>query len=155
MDDIKAIRDALAAGPKPGAWAPGNTDPLLFGVRHGCGTEPIGFVYGPARAEASDYGRQCLATAAYIAACHPERIARLLDALEAATRDAERLDWLTRNRLKEIPPGRDGPAYGLVQFQWGQWCDQPGPATAEGFRAAIDAAMSSEPQSPAAAQSKP
>jgi hypothetical protein len=60
-DDIKALRDALAA-----------VD----------------------RRDWGDDSQQQNPTLRYIVACSPDRIARLLDALEAATRDAERYRWL-------------------------------------------------------------
>jgi hypothetical protein len=90
-DDIKALREALAAGPTEGPWRVGATDPLLFGVPRGNGSEPLGFVYGPSHGENSDFGRRALATCAYIAAASPDRIARLLDALKAEQDEVHRL----------------------------------------------------------------
>lgn len=52
----------------PGPWSVGNTDPLLFGRKQGNGTEPIGFVYGPAFHERSEVGQRALANARLIAA---------------------------------------------------------------------------------------
>ena len=61
----------------PGPWVVGNQDPLNFGVQRGCGTEPIGFVYGPSFPEHSEVGQRALANARLIAAA-PE----LLEALQ-------------------------------------------------------------------------
>ena len=65
----------------PGPWSVGNTDPLLFGVKRGNGTEPIGFVYGPSFPERSALGSKALANARLIAAA-PE----LLDVLAKCLR---------------------------------------------------------------------
>ena len=82
-DDIKAIRDALAAGPTPGPWTwwtscsfrrlSSDTTRKDGDVLHAAvHRDGVGDVVGTE------------ATKDYIAACHPERIARLLDALEQA-----------------------------------------------------------------------
>ena len=93
-DDIKAIRDALAAGPTPGPWnavsrgefwheTEGDvrkTDTTAIIEDDIVGAEfvqPIGH-------NETTRGQVWLRDAQYIAACHPERIARLLDALEQA-----------------------------------------------------------------------
>lgn len=85
-DDIKAIRAVLAAGPTPGEWVacgPSFGDPLPRFLNE---------VVSPDEADGGEtvacalQGAEGLADAdmAYIAACNPERIARLLDALEQA-----------------------------------------------------------------------
>lgn len=96
--DIAAIRDALAAdGLTHGEWVacgPSFGDPMpryLNGVvrlddADGCdlvALAPTGGEYG--------------ADMTYIAACNPERIARLLDALESAQKDAELWRWFRAN----------------------------------------------------------
>ena len=92
--DVAAIRAALAQGPTPGKWAFSDKNPNGIATVACC--EHI--VIGPDFGEPGNacYGNHSTAEvdAAYIAACHPERIARLLDALEAATRDAQRYRWL-------------------------------------------------------------
>lgn len=89
-DDIKALREALEAGPTPGPWAwwtscsyrrlssdkTGKDGDVLYAAVHRDG---VGDVVG------TD------ATKAYIAAANPDRIARILARLEAAE---ARLDWL-------------------------------------------------------------
>ena len=80
-DDVKAIRDALALGPTPGPWGLGNADGFAAIVRNEAGD--IITPTGPRTADAT-----------YIAACYPERIARLLahiDAQAVLLVDAERL----------------------------------------------------------------
>lgn len=66
----------------PGPWVTGNTDPLLFGVQRGPGTEPIGFVYGPSFPERSEIGLRALANARLIAAA-PTMLNALIAADEA------------------------------------------------------------------------
>lgn len=98
-DDIKAIRDALAAGPTPGPWEQKEPEEdkqylRIRGRRLG-GRFKIANVAAPKIALLdselqSREDAESAANAAYIAACHPERIARLLDALELAQKDAER-----------------------------------------------------------------
>ena len=51
-----------------GPWVTGNTDPLLFGLPQGNGTEPLGFVYGPSFPERSEVGQRALANAKLVAA---------------------------------------------------------------------------------------
>lgn len=65
----------------PGPWRVGNTDPLLFGRPQGNGSEPLGFVYGPAFPERSEVGQRAMANARLIAAA-PD----LLEALQYARR---------------------------------------------------------------------
>ena len=50
-----------------GPWVTGNTDPLLFGVKRGNGTEPLGFVYGPSFPDRSEVGQRALANAQLVA----------------------------------------------------------------------------------------
>ena len=70
------------------------------------------------------------------AACSPRTIARLLDALELAQRDAKRLSMLNRS-LED-----DGYGHWLPG-----WCFKEGdtPPTLDEFRAFIDAAMKDAP----------
>lgn len=69
-EDIKAIRDALAAGPSTGG----------------------GHIYTHPR----DDNRHA-ENFKWHQACSPERIARLLDALDQAQKDAARYQWLRDN----------------------------------------------------------
>lgn len=63
----------------------------------------------------------------YHGACHPERIARLLDALEQASKDAERYRW-----LREV-----GTVKGVIDWNALEWEYHDLPA----MDAAIDAAI--------------
>lgn len=74
----------------PGPWVTGNTDPLLFGRKQGHGTEPIGFIYGPACPELSEVGQQALANARLIAAA-PDLLELLREAADC-TRHPD-YDW--------------------------------------------------------------
>ncbi len=76
-DDIKAIRGALAAGPTPGPWH-AYIHPLQPHELDGR-ADIVGANRDDDVAENSPHKN-----AAYIAACSPDRIARLLDALEQA-----------------------------------------------------------------------
>jgi len=137
-DDIKALREALEAGPTEGPWRVGATDPLLFGVPRGNGSEPLGFVYGPSHGENSDYGRRALATCAYIAAASPDRIARLLDALKAEQDEVYRLQashsalYAEVERLRAaqtdqtepvawMTPGQDLHLHNAEGFRFSDW----------------------------------
>jgi hypothetical protein len=107
-DDIKALRDALAAGPTPGPWraetyqdhdGPPECDD--YAVQATPSTTPrawetlLTMDWSDAPPRGNRFSRaEAAATRDYIAACSPDRIARLLDALEAATRDAARYWWL-------------------------------------------------------------
>jgi len=77
-DDIKALRDALQAGPTPDEWTADETD--IYAIED-CQHHPVA---------SADCNPSCRmldeqeANAAYIAAANPARIARLLDRLEAA-----------------------------------------------------------------------
>ena len=86
--DIAAIRDALAAGPTSGPWS--FTDKAGNGIATVACVEAfaIGHDYGSPGMACYDFHAKGSVDAAYIAACHPERIARLLDALESAQKDA-------------------------------------------------------------------
>lgn len=61
----------------PGPWAVSQNDWLVFGKKQGNGLEPIGFIYGAACAEKSEYGRRSLANVKLCAAAPA-----LLEALE-------------------------------------------------------------------------
>ncbi len=95
--DVAAIRAALA-DVKPAEWMHLFGDRFVYDrMEDGCRGLPMAGV---------DYGPPMLAESKrldYIAACHPERIARLLDALEAATKDAQRYRWLRNNATIATP----------------------------------------------------
>ena len=114
-DDIKALREAIAAGPTPGPWeqrtffdhdGPPSCDDIQV-----CASTPNGR-YSSAlltmdwcgKPREFEFERESAqSTAAYIAAASPDRIARLLDALDEARRDAER--WkAARNHWAEFGP---------------------------------------------------
>ena len=129
-DDIAAIRAALAAGPTPGPWLAVDVREMgelqQFGII--CERDPLGTKAmdiaavwkrgGPKKSEAN---------ARLIAACSPDRIARLLDALEQAQKNAERYRWL---RAMDITH-----EWGVVN---GDMSEAP---VLEELDAAIDAAM--------------
>jgi len=97
-DDIKAIRDALAAGPVAGPWqgatyrdhdGPPECDD--YAVQATPSATPrawetlLTMDWSDAPPRGNRFSRaEAAVTRDYIAACHPERIARLLDALEQA-----------------------------------------------------------------------
>ena len=85
----------------PGPWVVGNVFPLTFGVQHGNGTEPIGFVYGPASAEHSEYGRRAIANTRLIAAA-PE-MANALKQCERLLTDVA-VGIVSRRRINEQLP---------------------------------------------------
>jgi hypothetical protein len=89
--DVAAIRAALAQGPTPGPWKHKRHADVMVGGLRLCHVNAAAKLGIGADVERGDVN------AAYIAACHPERIARLLDALEAATKDAELWRWFRAN----------------------------------------------------------
>lgn len=110
--DIAVIRDALAAGPTPGEWQRSDAAPFFL----------IDAPGRPAMIEIES-GED----ADFIAACNPERIASLLDALESATKDAARYRWLRET----------GTVKGVIDWNALEWEYHDLPA----MDAAIDAAM--------------
>jgi len=86
----------------PGPWVTGNTSPLIFGVKRGNGTEPIGFVYGPSFTEKSKYGQTAMANARLIAAA-PE----MYEAI-AAIATAMNLGYIPNEILSEGSPILEG-----------------------------------------------
>ena len=148
--DIEALRQALAAGPTPGPWVDD---------RHASWAHPITTVNAPDRKPLRDVvayvrlsdvanfsctigkAEQEWKNAAYIAAASPDRIARLLDALELAQRDAERLNWLDEN------PDSIGRSQGYRGSAC-SWTARDGDGYLHDFtsaREAIDAAMKEHP----------
>lgn len=99
---MAAIKDALAAGPTPGPWVNGNADALLFGIPHGNGTEPIGFVYGPSFPERSELGMRALATSGFIAAANPAALSALLGYVNELEKDAMRYRWLQSDPRADV-----------------------------------------------------
>lgn len=105
-DDIKAIRDALQAGPTPGPWHAVNRAAYWHEEEGDVRTTDLEDVVGaefvaPIGNVETTRGQVWLRDAQYIAACHPDRIARLLDALELAQKDAERWRGLYRRAVNE------------------------------------------------------
>ena len=102
--DIAAIRDALAAdGLTHGEWVacgPSFGDPRprylneVIRPDDADGGDTVACAMEGIEADGS-------ADMAYIAACHPDRIARLLDALDSAQKDAERWRGLYRRAVNE------------------------------------------------------
>lgn len=91
-DDVKVIRDALAAGVTVGEWKvlDGRRVSVTLQTTEGCGFDS----HCVALTHDSMGRLNAEAHAAYIAACSPDRIARLLARLEEAERDAARYRWL-------------------------------------------------------------
>ena len=76
-------------------------------------------------------------------ACTPSRIARVLERLEAAERDAERLDWIEAN-VCDVARLADK----RLRISWWNGVGQVfvGEGHHKDWRSAIDAAMKKEPQ---------
>lgn len=91
--DVAAVRAALAQGPTPGPWNINQGRALRV-----ASADDVSIASAGTSGLIRD---QWEANATYIAACHPERIARLLDALEAATKDAQRWRELYRKAVNE------------------------------------------------------
>ena len=92
--DIEALRQALAAGPTPGPW---NACEWVWqehtGDTSACGVS-VAVGQNETVIQTTAMEGDSEADVLYIAAASPDRIARLLDALELAQRDAERYRWL-------------------------------------------------------------
>jgi hypothetical protein len=81
----------LAQAATPGPWQPDDEAQICANnMVIAVAGEPVG---GTQRR--GDWGHLD-ADAAYIAACSPDRILALLDALDAAEKDAERSQWMPR-----------------------------------------------------------
>lgn len=99
-EDIRALREALEAGPTPGPWVVDESNPNMV-ARDGDEYEYVLEVAPDNFADTShDYEHE-QRDAAYIAAANPARIARILDAAEAAIEDAERWRNLYRRAVNE------------------------------------------------------
>ena len=104
--DIDAIKTALSAGPTPGPWRQehkrcidGMYRTLVF---DSAGDEIAHLMWHPVPVPGGTSTDRA-ENAAYIAACHPQAIAALLDALEAAQKDAARYRWLRANACWGYP----------------------------------------------------
>jgi hypothetical protein len=138
-DDIKALKEALeamlrSASMHAGDWESREGDVNEWGAQcyevDGERVQELATAYGST-------------TAAYIAACSPARIARLLERLEAAERDAERLDWIEAN-VCDVARLADK----RLRISWWNGVGQVfvGEGHHKDWRSAIDAAMKKEPQ---------
>lgn len=94
-DIIKRLREAIAAGPTAGPWHHKEWGSQI--VDDGVGSSQVLI----ARVAVNTYRDQGRHNATYIAAASPDNIAALLDRLDAAEaenerlrEDAERLDWI-------------------------------------------------------------
>ena len=114
-DEFAALRAALKAGPTPGPWSPWGK------------ANPSQVISAPETFVAQTVGGHDEVNAAYIAACSPEVIARLLAELDAARADAERWRWL--RQLEGWPESEAG----VIGFAPGD------------FDAMADAAMKAKP----------
>ena len=126
--DIEALRQALAAGPTPGPW---NACEWVWqehtGDTSACGIS-VAVGQNETVIQTTAMEGDSEADVRYIAAASPDRIARLLDALELAQRDAERYRW-----LRAI----GGRSWTILETQ--------GPALGSVYDAATDAAMKDAP----------
>ena len=95
--DIEALRQALAAGPTPGPW---NACEWVWqehtGDTSACGIS-VAVGQNETVIQTTAMEGDSEADVRYIAAASPDRIARLLDALELAQRDADRYRFLNRD----------------------------------------------------------
>lgn len=94
--DIAAIREALDMGPTPGPWRP-RRDPdhsveWEAVIDIGDGALVVAATFGGTGLEGNEENAK--ANAVYIAACSPDRITRLLAALETAQADAARYQYV-------------------------------------------------------------
>lgn len=103
--DIKAIEDALAAGPTPGEWEFGSYAgrEIRVGPKGDAKHRALAIMTGRADVpwNHNEESRQAFNDAAYIAACNPAAIAELLARLRAAEADAERWQALYRRAVNE------------------------------------------------------
>lgn len=142
-NDVQALRDALAAGPTRGPWhfGPGfgdwqiGSDHSVGGKACKTGRQLVAHCPRSSKRATPAYAAMFEATGRFIAAASPDRIARLLDALQQAQRerdearqDARLLDWLQTN----------GHAVACIA---GAWYGGRSSAPHGSLRQAIDAAM--------------
>ena len=132
-DDIKAIRDALAAGPTPGPWV----HAVDFGQLGSVEANGTPVAQSQQRFPLDNEQRQI--NAAFIAACNPQAIAALLKAIEVAQKDAARYLWLRQVAEGEAADGEHSPLiklYGLHGYKACAFLNK-----APHMTEAIDAAM--------------
>lgn len=94
-EDVKALREALAAGPTSGGWKFKFPSTVMVGSRRLCqatAAESLPIGADVARAQVN---------AAYIAACTPDRISRILAELEGARKEQ---GWLP---IEKAPTGKE------------------------------------------------
>lgn len=132
---IEAIKEALKDGPTEGSWKwgtyaigvlvvteeRGKHDPITQTGDASCCAVPW---------DSTESSKQAQIDADYIAACNPVAIRELIERLEAAEKDAARLDLLDSF----------GYAYGFQDMHEGNAWEIRGPFA--NVRAAIDSAMS-------------
>lgn len=130
MNDYKALREALAAGPTEGPYIADNNEgfsPWTIWSRmspHGSGTA------GPPLATVDDVNLEADQNAAFFAAANPATIRAILAELDALREDAERWRWL-----------RSKPKGWSIQHDRFGWLRTYG---ADNLDAAIDAARKDE-----------
>lgn len=99
---IKALREALEAGPTPGPWERDEDFAKSF---LGTVCRVGGFIVGPrGRFEGGEYDDHSddAIDAAFIAAANPEAIRTLLALVDAQEADAARLAWWFSNESKPV-----------------------------------------------------
>ena len=99
-DIIKRLREAIAAGPTPGPWFHAYDFGQIGSVENAAGHVIL-------QAQQTAPGREDVdrrnKTAAYIAAASPDNIAALLDRLDKAERERERLREFERSAALTLP----------------------------------------------------
>jgi hypothetical protein len=105
-DDIRALKEALAAGPTPGPWIDDRHEKAVYPYTQVRAPNDRGARDVVMDVRLSDIGSFCCTVgkseqewvnAAYIAAASPDRIARLLDRLEAAERRPAAEPFVVKN----------------------------------------------------------
>lgn len=82
VEDVRVLREALAAGPTPGPWFVSTSGGSVYAL-HGCpGRNRFSALPQAGRRDDAP-PEELAAVSRHIAACSPDRIARILNALEA------------------------------------------------------------------------
>jgi len=134
-DIIKRLRGAIAAGPTPGPWCvyPETDGTEICAVDDAPGLPIRAIIASPVR------GANWISNGRYIAAASPDNIAALLDRLDAAERENERLRE-DAERYRWLRGREDGRYMTVYAFR----TDVDEVCLGDDLDAAIDAAMAAE-----------